>query len=472
MNGDKKEVLPVFEWINDYINNVEKYPVLPDIKPFEISKQLPKSPPLKGESISSIFSDFKNIILPGLTHWNHPGFFGYFNSSASFPSIIAESLIAVINTNCMLWKSSPAGTELEQVTLKWLQKILGLSGYFGMILDGGSNSNFHALCAMRQKYFGKKIKKTGFFNLREEVKPRIYITSQTHNSIHKAIVIAGFGLDSIHEVKTNERFEMSVPDLKKAIQNDKIKKYFPLCVIATLGSTSCTAIDPVDDIVKICQKEKLWLHIDAAHGGSAALVDKIREKFMGWNQADSITINPHKWLFVPLDLSVLYVKEPEILKQAFCLSAEYLKTGEENLIESYMDYGLTLGRRFRALKLWFTIKNFGIQGLQKMINKHLDLAEELFNHMKASNDFEIMAPLTLSTVCFRAIPKQKKSIDEFNQLLMASINKTGEFFITHTKLNNLFVLRAVISGLNTEKKHIKRFIYLIQKRKKELDDTF
>ena len=460
----------ILQWVLEFLEDNEGFDVLPDIEPGEIYSSQSKYPTFKGERLDNIFDQFKAQILPGITHWNHPGFLAYFNSSATLPSVIGEMISSAVNTNTMLWKSSPAGTEIEQITLEWLQQMLGLSGFTGITYDGGSSSSFHGLAAMREKKLGPVYRKKGLMGI-TRMSPKIYITEQTHNSIHKALITLGFGTDSIQYVNVKDDFTMDTHDLQLRIDQDRKKGHLPFCVVATLGSTSCTALDPIGRISDICKKEDLWLHVDAAHGGSAAVVEEIRQQFSGWENADSIVVNPHKWLFVPLELSVLYIKDAGVLKNAFHFSAEYLKTSHDDRIESYMDYGIPLGRRFRCLKLWFALKYHGVGFYQEKVNAHLEYAKIVYEALNSSPDFEIMAPKPLSTTCFRAIPGKGCQIskDDYNEKLMDKINQTGDFFISHTRLNDQFTLRHVISGVRITQNHIHDFIRCIKKIKRNLD---
>jgi len=468
-NTEGKKAHEILDWVLNFLDDNEKYNVLPNIEPGQIYNSQKKSAPVEGDFLENVFTEFEKQVLPGITHWNHPGFLAYFNSSATLPSVVAEMISATINTNTMLWKSSPAGTEIEQKTLEWLQEIFGLTGFTGITYEGGSTSSLHGLAAMREAKLGPEYRKKGLMALADR-NPKIYITEQTHNSIHKALITLGFGTDSFRYVNVDDDFTMDTDHLVYLIKADRQKGYDPVCAVATLGSTSCTALDPVNKISEICRKEDLWLHIDAAHGGSAAVVDEIREKYSGWQNADSIIINPHKWFFIPLDLSVLYVKDPGILKNAFHFFAEYLKTKQDDKIESYMDYGIPLGRRFRCLKLWFALKYHGIHFYKQKIQQHLEYAQIVYKAIEDHPEFEIMSPQPLSTTCFRAIPKNSdENIDFFNEKLMDAINETGDFFISHTKLKDKFVLRHVVSGVRIEKRHIENFITCLLNTKAGLD---
>ena len=468
-NNETQKAHEMLDWVINFLNNNEDFNVLPDIEPGEIYNTQKTSPPDSGQGLEHVFNAFKEQILPGITHWNHPGFSAYFNSSATLPSVMAEMISAAVNTNTMLWKSSPAGTEIEQKTLEWLQEIIGLSGFTGITYDGGSSSSFHGLAAMREAQLGSVYRQKGLPALNNH-NPKIYITEQTHNSVHKALITLGFGTDSFRYVKVRDDFSMDTNHLIKRIKTDRQKGYNPICVVATLGSTSCTALDPVDKISEICRQEDLWLHVDAAHGGSAAVLKEIRKKFSGWENADSIVVNPHKWFFIPLELSVLYVKKPGILKNAFHFSAEYLKTKQDDKIESYMDYGIPLGRRFRCLKLWFALKYHGVNFYKQKIRQHLAYARTVYKAIDDHPEFEIMSPQPLSTTCFRAVPKNtREDIDYYNEKLMDTINKNGAFFISHTKLNDKFVIRHVVSGARIEARHIDAFLSSLFDTKAKLD---
>lgn len=467
--NDRRSAHDALDWVLNFLNDNESYPVLPDMKPGTIYGTQAQKPSESGEALDRIFRDFKAQVLPGITHWNHPGFLAYFNSSATLPSVMAEMISAAVNTNAMLWKSSPAGTEIEWKTLEWLQDMLGLSGFTGITFDGGSSSSFHGLAAMREAKLGPEYREKGLMNM-EGCRPKIYLTEQTHNSVQKALITLGFGTDSFRYVNVRQDFTMDTDHLKQLIETDRQNGDHPLCVVATLGSTSCTAVDPVRSISEICSTEDLWLHIDAAHGGAAAVVDEVRKTYAGWEAADSIIVNPHKWLFIPLELSVLYVKDPGILKNAFHFSAEYLKTREDDKIENFMDFGIPLGRRFRCLKLWFALRYHGVEFYRERVREHIRLSRIFYDAVDAHPEFEIMAPRPLSTTCFRAVPKEPgKDIDRYNETLMDAVNRTGRFFISHTRLNNRFVIRHVVSGVRIGERHIRDFISCLIETKARLD---
>jgi aromatic-L-amino-acid/L-tryptophan decarboxylase len=456
----------LIDWIADYLKNVENKPVLAQIEPGDIKAKLPDSPPIKGERMTDVFSDIDEIIMPGMTHWNHPNFMSYFNSTASGPGILGEILSSTFNVNGMIWKTAPASTELEEVVLKWFQKMLQLpEKFFGIIYDLASVSSMHAIAAAREE---AKQKYTNY----DITKLRIYCSEQAHSSIEKGAITLGIPLEAVVKIKTDEQFRMLPSDLEGAIRDDLKNKFQPFCVVATVGTTSTTSIDQVDEIVKVTNKFDLWLHVDAAHAGSAAIVPEVRSILSGVEDADSLVINPHKWLFVPIDLSVLYTSKPEIIKKAFSIVPEYLKTDEESKVINYMDYGIQLGRKFRSLKLWFLIRYFGVEGLQNIIREHLRLGEIFADFIDRHPNFERLAPTPLSTICFRALPESRNSelfVNEFNKKLMDEINNTGKLFLSHTKLNDKFTIRLSISGIRTTEKHILQAWDLIKEKFRYLE---
>ena len=451
----------LIDWIADYLENVEEYPVFSQEKPGSIKKKLPPEPPKNGESIQNIMNDVNEIIMPGMTHWNHPNFMSYFNSTASGPAILGDFLSSAFNINGMIWKTSPASTELEETVLDWLRQMLKLpKSFLGLIYDLASVSSMHAIAAAREE-----AKKT---NSNYDIsKLRIYCSEHAHSSIDKSVITLGIPLESIIKIKVDDHFRMISSELDNRIREDLLSGYQPFCVVATVGTTSTTSIDPLSRIVSITKKHNLWLHVDAAHAGSAAIVPEIRPILSGVEDADSLVLNPHKWLFVPIDLSVLFIKRPNVLKQTFSLVPEYLKTDEESEVINYMDYGIQLGRKFRSLKLWFLIRYFGVSGLQNIIREHLRLGELFADFIDRHEKFERLAPTPLSTVCFRAVPDSQMSEEElnsFNKTLMDEINDSGKLFLSHTKLKGKFTIRLSISGIKTIERHIFNAWELIQKK--------
>ncbi|MFA7420449.1 MAG: pyridoxal-dependent decarboxylase [Melioribacteraceae bacterium] len=452
-SGEFKEVgKRLIDWSADYLENIEKYPVLSNVKPGDVKSKLPHSPPQKGESFDQIISDLDSIIMPGVTHWQHPNFMAYFASSASGPGILADIISSSLNVNGMVWKSCPSVTELEQTVLIWYREMLGLPENFkGIIYDTASVSTLHGVACARE-YAGVNIREKGMSGA---PKLRMYCTEHAHSSVDKAALMLGFGLDGIKKIPVDENFAMVPSELEKAIAEDRASGIVPCCVVATVGTTSTTAVDPIDKIGEICTKENIWFHVDCAYAGVTAMLPEMKKYFAGIENADSIVSNPHKWLFVPIDLSTFYTRKPEILKRAFSLVPEYLKSNEDSQVENYMDYGIQLGRRFRALKLWFVIRYFGVEGLQDRIREHIRIAQRFAKWVDEDESFERMASTPFSTICFRAKPKDfpEEKLNELNEKLLNALNETGKIFLVHTKLNGVFTIRLVISGIRQEERH-------------------
>jgi aromatic-L-amino-acid decarboxylase len=440
-------------WIASYFENVREFPVLPGTGAGELTKKLPASAPEHGESVKDIFKDFQSLIFPALTLWNHPRFFGYFAISSSPPAILAEMLAATVNVNAMLWKTAPAATELEQVTLSWLRQWLQLPAeFFGIIYDTASVSTFQALAAARE-WADPESRTKG-------MRPglAVYLSEQTHSSAEKAALALGFGQENVRKVGVDTAFRMRPDLLEAAIVSDLAAGKRPCCVVATVGTTSAASIDPVPEIAGIAAKHNLWLHVDAAYGGSAALVPEVRHILDGTERAHSLVMNPHKGLFVPVDLSVLYTRFPEALRRSASLSAEYLKTEEDASAVNYMDYGIQLGRRFRALKLWYVLRYYGHAGVVTILREGLRLAQLLKQWIDADPDFELAAPVELSLVCFR-----HRAGDEFNRMLLADINASGKALLSHTVLNGRYVLRFAIGNMQTREGDVRETWASIQK---------
>lgn len=452
-SGEFKEVgKKLIDWSADYLENIEKYPVLSNVKPGDVKSKLPQTPPQKGESFDQIISDLDNIIMPGVTHWQHPNFMAYFASSASGPGILADIISSSLNVNGMVWKSCPSVTELEQTVLIWYREMLGLPENFkGIIYDTASVSTLHGVACARE-YAGVNIREKGMSGA---PKLRMYCTEHAHSSVDKAALMLGFGLDGIKKIPVDENFAMVPSELEKAIAEDRANGIVPCCVVATVGTTSTTAVDPIIKIGEICNREEIWFHVDCAYAGVTAMLPEMKKYFTGIEKADSIVSNPHKWLFVPIDLSTFYTRKPEVLKRAFSLVPEYLKSNEDSLVENYMDYGIQLGRRFRALKLWFVIRYFGVEGLQDRIREHIRIAQQFAKWVDEDESFERMAPTPFSTICFRAKPKDfsEEKLNELNEKLLYALNESGKIFLVHTKLKGVFTIRLVISGIRQEERH-------------------
>ena len=424
--------------------------------PGDIFKRIPQTPPTNGEDIENVLADVDKILMDGITHWNHPGFMAYFNSTSSGPGILAELLTAALGVNGMLWKTSPAFTELEKSMMNWFRQMVALpDNYWGIIYDTASTSSMHAIAAAREQ-LDLGIREKGMTGRNDLPKLILYCSEHAHNSIDKGVLTLGIGLDGIRKISVNDKFEMISEKLEEAIKEDIAKGFKPFCVVATVGTTSTTSVDPVDAIADICEKYNLWLHIDSAYAGVTAMIPEMKWITKGWDRADSLVINPHKWMFTPMDLSVFFTRKPDILKRAFSLSAEYLKTNQDSEVYNLMDYGIQLGRRFRSLKLWFIIRYFGVDGLAERIKNHINLAQELKGWIEKENDFEIMAPTPFSTICFRFNPgnKNEDDLNKLNEQLLEKINESGKIFLSHTKLNGKFVIRLTIGSIRHERRHI------------------
>jgi aromatic-L-amino-acid decarboxylase len=447
----------VLDWIAAYFEHPERYPVLSAVKPGDIRTSLPVSPPGAAESFETILRDFETKIIPGITHWNHPAFFAYFACSASVPGILAEMLTATLDVKAMLWKTSPAATELEQVATDWLRQMLGLGdGWFGITTDTASMSSMLALAAAREARPELEIRERGMAGRTDLPRLRIYASAQAHSSIDKGALALGIGLENVVKIEDDATFRMRPELLAAAIAADRAKGYLPLACVATVGTTSTSSIDPVPAIASICRREHVWLHVDGAYGGALAVVPEYRYILDGVEDADSFVVNPHKWLFIPFDCSAFFIKRPDILKRAFSLVPEYLVTREQDDVVNYMDYGVQLGRRFRALKLWMVIRAFGTEGIAERLREHCALARSFAGWVEASTDWVVTAPVPFSLVCFRYAPKGMSDVesDARNEAIMHAVNETGDVFLSHTKLHGRFTLRLAIGNIRTEERHV------------------
>jgi aromatic-L-amino-acid decarboxylase len=452
------------EWIADYLAGSERYPVLPRVAPGDVRRALPGAAPERGEPFEAIVADFERVLVPALTHWNHPGFFGYFAITASGPGVLAEFLSAALNQQAMLWRTSPAATELEEVALGWLRRLLALPEAFeGVIYDTASIASLHALAAARQAAAPRSRDE----GLAAAAPLRVYCSEHAHSSIDKAVVLLGLGLRNLRRIPADAEFRMRAGALRDAIAEDRAAGAIPLAAVATLGTTSTTSVDPVHEIADTCRRENVWLHVDAAYAGVTAMIPEYRPRFDGWEHADSIVVNPHKWLFVPFDLSAFYCRRMDMVRQAFSVVPEYLQTVEGTQgVRNLMDTGIQLGRRFRALKLWMVLRHFGAEGIRAAIAEHIRLAQRFAASVDADADFERLAPVPFSVVCFRARPRgfsgSAAELDAFNAQLLDAVNATGEVFLSHTRLNGRFTLRLAVGHLRTTDVHVARAWALLQ----------
>lgn len=457
------------DWMADYYQNIESYPVKSNVKPGDIFNSLPDMPPSYGESMDKILMDFQFGILPGITHWQHPGFFAYFTANTSYPSILAEMLTTAMASQCMIWETSPAAAELEEKVMNWLKSMIGLPANFeGVIQDTASTATLVAILTAREKFTDYSINEQGFTG---NEKLRLYCSTETHSSIEKGVKIAGLGRKNLVKVEVDETLAMRSDKLREAIENDLRQGFKPFFVVATIGTTGTLAIDPVHSIAQICEEFKLWLHVDAAFAGTALILPENRPMTIGIEQADSFVFNPHKWMFTNFDCSAYFVKDREALLRTFEILPEYLKTKTRGTVNDYRDWGIQMGRRFRALKLWFVIRNFGVEGIKDLVREHIRIAKQLAEKIRASGDFVVVEPQHLNVVCFRYHPGKIREIEDLNQLnlqLMYKLNESGEIYITHTKVKRLVTLRMVIAQTNVQEKHVMKAWELIESTSKTL----
>ena len=459
------------DWIADYFERIEEFPVLSQIDPGWLKENLPSGPPETGEDFSAVLSDIDKLILPAVTHWNHPNFHGLFSTSTSSVGIFGEMLAAAFDMKAMLWRTSPASTELEDVTLDWLRQMLGLPEVFeGIIYDTASVSTMQAIAAARERA-NVGVRDEGMSGRPHLPLMRVYASEHVHSSIDKSVITLGLGTRSLKKIACNDRFEMKADDLERAIEEDLAAGHLPICAIPTIGTTSSTSVDPVDSIAGICEKHNIWMHVDAAYAGPTAIIPDMWHLFTGWERADSIVVNPHKWLFTPFDLSILYCRDLDMMKQAFSLVPEYLKTNERTVVKNGMDYGIQLGRRFRALKLWFVIRYFGRDGIIARLSEHMRLARLFASWIEESENWEMMAPVPFALVCFRACQAGAENLDVLNESLMNAVNATGEAYLSHTKLNDNFTLRLSVGSIRVEERHMVKVWELLNRELDGLDQN-
>ena len=463
----------IVDQLADYFDEMEKYPVLSQVEPDWLRSSLPASAPESGEDFGNILGDVDRLIMPAVTHWNHPNFHGLFSTSTSSVGVFGEMFAAAFDMKAMLWRTSPASTELEDVVLDWLRQMMGLPEHFeGIIYDTASVSTMHAIAAARERA-GLDIRERGMSGRDDLPLMRVYASEHVHSSIDKGVITLGLGLRSLRKIECNERFEMIPEKLAAAIDEDIAAGYVPICVIPTVGTTSTSSVDPIDEIADICEKYGVWLHVDTAYAGSTAIIPEMQPLFKGWERADSIVVNPHKWLFTPFDLSVLYCRDLNELKGAFSLVAEYLKTSDEETVKNGMDYGIQLGRRFRALKLWFVIRYFGREGLIARLREHCRLARLFASWVEESGNWELMAPVPFALVCFRALGKSPhdstgvtfdNELNALNERIMNDINASGDAYLSHTKLNGNFTMRLSVGSIRVEERHLLKVWDLLNAR--------
>jgi aromatic-L-amino-acid decarboxylase len=450
----RKAAHDVVDLMADYLASVETFAVFPNVEPGSIAPAFPSAAPESPEPIAAILDDYRRLIEPNATHWQHPGFLAYFGTTASGPGILGEMLTASLGQNAMLWRTSPIATELEGVVVDWLRQAVGLPEPFdGLITDTASTSSLIALAGAREAAGGAM------------GRMRVYASAEAHSSIEKACMTLGLGRGALVHVPVNQRFEMDVDELSGAIARGRAAGLHPIAIVATVGTTSSTSADPVAAAADVAERERLWLHVDAAYAGAVAIVPELRGPFAGWERADSVVINPHKWLFTPLDASLLLTRRMETLRAAFSLVPEYLRTlDRETPVRDYNEYTPQLGRRFRALKLWVQLRWFGLEGLRRRIRRHIELAQEFASWVDADPDWERVAPVPFSTVCFRYQPASRPggdrddepALDARNAAIIDTVNRSGDVFLSHTRLNGRFTIRLAVGSLRTEARHVER----------------
>jgi aromatic-L-amino-acid decarboxylase len=447
----------VIDWIADYLEHADRFPVMSRCQPGDIKALIPDSAPEDGESMETILEDFRRDILPGVTHWNHPRFFAYFPANNSGPSILGEMLSAGLGVNSMLWQTSPAATELEEKVTAWLGELIGLPpGFHGVIQDTASTTTLCSLVCARERTTAYAVNAAGPAGLAGAGSLRVYASREAHSSVIKGAKIAGFGFENVVAVDIDENRAMDPADLENKITTDLAEGLIPCCVVATIGTTGCTAIDPLAKIGPVAAKHGLWLHVDAALAGNAAILPEFRWILDGAEHADSLVLNPHKWLLTNFDCSAYYVRDPDHLERTLSIHPEYLKTGRDREVNNFMDWGIPLGRRFRALKLWFVLRNYGARRLREIIAGHISLAQEFAGWIDEASDWERLAPVPLNTVCFRWRPAgmDEDALNAANADLVDRVNVDGTIYLTHTKLDDVFTIRLAVGQRATEREHV------------------
>ncbi|MCA1581278.1 MAG: amino acid decarboxylase [Acidobacteria bacterium] len=454
----RAELHRMADWAARYRESIEERLISPAVAPGEIRSALGASPPEEPEPLERIVADLDRVVMPGIVHWGHPAFLGYFGSTSNGPALLGEIAAAALNVSAMTWKTSPAATELETVVLEWIRQMVGLPAPFqGVVYDTASVAVVHALAVARERA-GASVRQRGVAGRGDLPVCRVYASDQAHSSLEKAMILLGLGESNAVRVVTDAAFRMDAGALRSAIDADLREGMKPLAVVATAGTTSTASIDPVSEIAAVCRLHGAWLHVDAAYGGALGLLPERRGALAGIELADSVVVNPHKWLFVPLDFSALYMRRPEALRALFSLVPEYLRGDSDSGSIDYMDYGIQLGRRFRALKAWMVFRAFGRSGLAARIREQCRLAEWLAAQVETEPEFALCAPVTMAVVCFRYEPPgtEESARDGMNEAIVAAVNATGRAYLTHTRLRGRVVLRVGIGNLQTTEEHVAR----------------
>ena len=448
----------VADWIASYRATIEDRAIVPSVQPGEIAAKFALAAPREGAEMEDVMRELDALIMPGIVHWGHPAFLGYFGSTSNGPALLGEMIAAALNVSAMTWRTSPAATELEGVVVAWIRELVTLpESFMGIVYDTASVALMHALAAARE-VAGGEIRKRGLAGRGNELRPlRVYASDQAHSSVEKSMIVLGLGEENVVRVKSDEHFRMDVAELGRMMAADLASGYRPMAVVATVGTTSTASIDPVAEIAAVCRARDVWLHVDAAYGGALAMLPERRNVMAGAELADSVVVNGHKWLFVPLDFSVLYIRRPDVLRSVFSLVPEYLR-GDADAKGSvdYMDYGIQLGRRFRALKAWMAIRAFGREGMEARIREHCRLAELFASWVEREPYYSIAAPVTMAVVCFRFSPEglDEDAADALNERIVEAVNAGGDAYLTHTTLRGRRVMRIGVGNVLTTERHL------------------
>jgi len=465
----RKHAHDLVDWMVGYLENVEKFPVKSPVGPGDIFNKIPDKPPEHAEPFSNLMRDLDEIIMPGITHWQNPNFFAYFPANTSPPSILAEMIISALGAQCMIWETSPAAAELEEKMMIWLRDMIGLpSGFEGVIQDSASTATLAAILTAREKKSGFSINTEG---AKHSGTLRVYCSDQTHSSVEKAVKISGIGRKNLVKIPVRDDFSLDPQKLKTEITSDIKNGHIPCCVVATLGTTGTTAVDPLKEIGEICKENDLWLHVDAAMAGTALILSEFQWMLDGRELIDSFVFNPHKWMFTNFDCTAYFVKDAATLIRTFEILPEYLKTRTRGKVNDYRDWGVPLGRRFRALKLWSVIRSYGTEGLREKIRYHISIAKQLSLMISNEADFEILAPVVISVVCFRFKPAgfNEEQINGLNERLNHLLNDSGKLYLSHTVLNGKYTLRMVTAQTNVTLEHVEKAWALIIKTARSLN---
>ncbi len=447
----------VADQVADYLERIESFSVLPDLRPGEVKARIPETPPGRPELWETILADYRALVEPNITHWQHPGFMAYFPSVASGPGILGEWLSAGLNSNVMFWRNAPASTEVEERTVQWLRQMLGLPEDFdGMFTDTASISSLLSIIAARHRVPGLDAREKGLAGRSGTGRLRLYCSEEAHYTIDKAAVVTGVGMEGVRHIQVDDRFRIRPGLLEEAIREDRAAGWVPFCVVGTLGTTSSTSVDSARDLAEICEREKLWLHLDAAYAGTAALAPEFRCRFEGWERADSIVVNPHKWMFTPFDASLLLFRDREGFRDTFSLVPEYIRTPDTGEVHNFNEYGIQLGRRFRALKLWIMIRYFGAEGMAARIRRHVEMANEMACWIEEEPGWELLAPHPFAALCFRYAPAGAADLNRLNRAILEQVNRSGDIFLSHTKLRGDYTIRVVIGNPRQTMAHVRR----------------